>query len=69
MTLEEQLKFIPETEYLYVTCGEEEYLGYKHDYLNDKILLDRKIKDKTVKTIQVCWFDTDEAYLHIEVEE
>lgn len=64
MTLEELLKVIPETEYLYVTCGEDEYLGYRHHFLSGNVFLDRK-----VKTIQLCWFDDDEAYLHIRVEE
>ena len=64
MTLEELLKVIPETEYLYVTCGDEEYLGYKRHYLQGNVFLDKK-----VKTIQLCWFDDDEAYLHIRVED
>ena len=69
MTLEELLKVVPETEYIYVTYGEKQYLGYKHNYLDDKIFLNRKVKDKKVKTVQLCWFDDDKAYLHIEVEE
>ena len=63
MTLEELLKVIPETEYLYVTCGEDEYLGYRHHFLSNVFL------DRQVKTIQLCWFDDDKAYLHIRVEE
>lgn len=64
MTLEELLKVIPETEYLYMTCGEKSYLGYRHHFLMGNVFLDRK-----VKTIQLCWFDDDKAYLHIRVEE
>lgn len=68
MTLEEQLKVIPETEYLYVTCGDKEYLGYKHHYLQGNVFLNKK-----VKTVRLCWFtnnnDNEDAYLHIEVEE
>lgn len=67
MTLEELLKAIPETEYLYVTCGENgknEYLGYRHHFLSGNVFLDKK-----VKTIQLCWFDDDKAYLHVRVAE
>ena len=69
MILEELLKFIPETEHIYVTCGEKEYLGSRHHYLDDKIFLNRKVKDKKIKTVQLCWVADDDAYLHIEVEE
>jgi hypothetical protein len=64
MTLEEQLKVIPETERLYVTCGENEYLGYKHHFLQGNVLLEKK-----VKTVRLCWINRDDAWLLIEVKE
>ena len=64
MTLEELLKVIPETEYLYVTCGENRYLGYRHHFLSGNIFLNKK-----VKTVQLSWFDDDEAYLNVRVGE
>ena len=66
MTLEEQLKTIPEDEWLYLICGEKEFLGYKHHILQGNLYL-----DKEVKTVQICWFDDkglEDAVLQIEVK-
>ena len=64
MTLEEQLQVIPETEMIYLLYDKKEFMGYKHHIFEYKLCLDRK-----VKRVDVCWFDDDEAYLCIEVEE
>lgn len=67
MKLEEQLKVISKEVNIYLSCGEEEYLGCKDSFLLGNVLLDKK-----VKSVHACLFiDNDEkqAVLHIELEE
>jgi hypothetical protein len=64
MTLEEQLKVIPKKAKIYLSGGEDEYLGCKDSFLLGNILL-----DKEVKTVKLCSFvNNDEVEVVLQIE-